>query len=237
MSYNSTAAYHYDAFRPDVHPLILEDLLEAGIQYECGLDIGCGTGRSTTALARYCKSVKGIDPSRQMLERAVPSQKTSFEWFDGHKLPFPADTFDIVTFAGSLFYTDRHEMLQETLKVTRLNSVIVVYDFDVDLEMVTNTLGLRTQIKRDYDHAVSFKGMGDGRISLLSEGNKVIKLSFSPNELAHLLLVDDDLGSLLHDVIDSQEIYNDLLADLMTKFQGQDIVLPVYSFAAKFITV
>ena len=236
MTYNSTAAFHYDAFRPYVHPLILEDLLGEGVQYECGLDIGCGTGRSTLALARYCSSVKGIDPSREMLERAIPSQKASFEWFDGHALPFPDDSFDIVTFAGSLFYVDRIQMLRETLRVTRKQSVIVVYDFDVDLEMVTGKLDLLTQKNRDYDHRVSFNGMGDSRISLLLAEKKLIKLGFSPNELAHLILADDYLGPLLYKSAATGEIYNDLCEDLMRIFQGQDILLPVYTFAAVYKT-
>ncbi|WP_425460039.1 methyltransferase domain-containing protein [Exilibacterium tricleocarpae] len=34
--------------------------------------MGCGTGHSALALTKYCSRFHGVEPSRAMLERAMP---------------------------------------------------------------------------------------------------------------------------------------------------------------------
>jgi SAM-dependent methyltransferase len=80
------------------------------------LDIACGTGVVTRALARRVGStgrVVGLDLNAAMLAaaRVVPSVPgTEIEWREGNALalPFPDQTFDIVTCQqGVQFFPDR----------------------------------------------------------------------------------------------------------------------------------
>lgn len=96
----STPAYdrigaHYDATRK-ADPYIVERLL-ALLDTPIGrvLDIGCGTGNYTLALAGPERSMTGLDPSTEMLGKAR-LKSTAIDWVQGHveRIPLPANSFD-----------------------------------------------------------------------------------------------------------------------------------------------
>ena len=72
------------------------------------LDVGCGTGAVTRALAARCPSghVVGVDPSAILVERArelaTDAANLSFEVGDGRALPFEDGAFDAVVCHTSL---------------------------------------------------------------------------------------------------------------------------------------
>lgn len=79
------------------------------------LDIGCGTGKSTRAVARVAAhgSALGLDLSARMLERARERARregltnVSFEQADAQVHPFPTATFDLVISSfGGMFFAD-----------------------------------------------------------------------------------------------------------------------------------
>lgn len=84
--------------------MILERVLFEEEVFNQGLDVGCGTGYSAGALAKYCTHIYGIDPSQSMLEEARPHEKITYRQGRGQDLPLPDKSIDVVTFAGSLFY-------------------------------------------------------------------------------------------------------------------------------------
>jgi len=76
--YNSNVAKHDAGFRPALHEVILRRLIRPGERFGIGLDVGCGTGYSTVALAEYCKSAIGLDPNQPMLDKATAHPKISY---------------------------------------------------------------------------------------------------------------------------------------------------------------
>ena len=70
--YNESVASHYSAYRPPLHQLILQRAELGTATFPIGLDVGCGTGRSSVALADFCEQVFAIDPSQPMLDAATP---------------------------------------------------------------------------------------------------------------------------------------------------------------------
>src|SRR5699024_11326965 len=68
-AYSDLLAYHYSAYRPPLHALILKRLLAPENSFQTGVDIGCGTGYSARALAPYCEHVYGVDPSQCARDR------------------------------------------------------------------------------------------------------------------------------------------------------------------------
>ncbi len=67
------------------------------------LDVGCGTGHTTRAVARHVREVVGLDLTEAMLEqgRRLAAEEgvtnARFERGDAEALPFPDARFDVVT--------------------------------------------------------------------------------------------------------------------------------------------
>ena len=153
--YDGDVAGYYSLYRPPYHDLILKKALTAK-SFDKGLDIGCGLGHSSVALAQYCNQVVAIDPNVDMLESAIQHQKVTYE----HTVNFTAieeKTFDVITFAGSLYYAKSDDLIDQLSRITKDKSVIVVYDFKIHLDLILDRLRSQTpEGKSSYDHSINF---------------------------------------------------------------------------------
>ncbi|MFB6302391.1 MAG: methyltransferase domain-containing protein [Haloferacaceae archaeon] len=72
------------------------------------LDVGCGTGFATEGLLDHVDEVHGLDQSIHQMERAFEKfgkrGPVRFYRGDAERLPFAADTFDVVWSSGSIEY-------------------------------------------------------------------------------------------------------------------------------------
>ena len=100
--YDEAVAAHYAAYRPPLHQLILQRSGIGTEQFSVGLDVGCGTGRSSAALVDFCEHVYAMDPSQSMIDAAVPHQAITYIKGSGERMPIVDQSIDIVTFAQSL---------------------------------------------------------------------------------------------------------------------------------------
>ena len=103
------------------------------------LDLCCGTGDITFALAQHGAQTTGLDFSAQMLEVAaqrvekspkseVPSPK--FIQGDAQQLPFPENSFDIVTVGyGLRNLTSWERGVDEMFRVAKPSARLIVLDF------------------------------------------------------------------------------------------------------------
>ncbi|MDZ7718847.1 MAG: class I SAM-dependent methyltransferase [Balneolaceae bacterium] len=188
-AYNHAIAAHYAAYRPSLHSTILEKVLPEDPMFLKGLDVGCGTGYSTLALAKYCSNVIGIDPSQSMLDRATEYPNVKYVEGSGEEIPLPDDSIDIVTLAGSLFYINLNKAASEIRRVCRKEAVIIPYDFKIQLNETLALLGLDHQTtKKEYDHTVNFSGV-DGFKEIVNKQDQ-INIECTGAQLAHLLLSD-----------------------------------------------
>ena len=123
----------YAFHRPPVHPRIiarLREQLRLTKPLNRALDIGCGAGLSTAALAPIAELLVGIEPIASMLaHRAAVSREAHFVVARAEQLPFAAQTFDLLTAAGSLNYADLDRFLPEAARVLTDPGLLVIYDF------------------------------------------------------------------------------------------------------------
>lgn len=190
--YDSTAARHYAAFRPLLHGLILDRVIRPNESFQVGLDVGCGTGYSAVALTKYCDRVFGLDPSRPMLDAAQRHPKITYLQGSGDALgQLPVQVFDVVTFAGSLFYAKTDRLRRELVRVCPPGGTIVAYDFEVLINEVIAELGADCPaVASDYDHRANLSDWAE--IAVDSSGTERLRLDVTGREMAHLLLADSN---------------------------------------------
>ena len=211
--YNETTAHHYAAYRPPLHQLILSKVLSEADHCESGLDVGCGTGYSSIALATYCQHVYGVEPSHSMLEKATQHEKITYMEGTGENIPLEDHSVDIVTFAGVLFYTKSDKLVAELKRVCKPNAILIPYDFDILLDDLSQQFGIVIpKAMSDYDHASNFSNVSDF-LELVVEVQQV-SLEASAIELAHVLLSDSHRYSAFSNKYQISNPFQHLVDDL-----------------------
>jgi ubiquinone/menaquinone biosynthesis C-methylase UbiE len=190
--YNHTIASHYAAYRPPLHKIILKKVLSGDKSFSTGLDIGCGTGYSTLALATYCSNVIGIDPSQAMLDRAIKHFKISYSKGSGEGIPLQDSSVDIVTLAGSLFYVNLEKTVSEINRVCKQGALVIPYDFRILLDDILKTLSIHVEENNlEYDYDLNFSGQKGFEEVIVKQ--EQISLELLGDQLAHMLLSEHHL--------------------------------------------
>lgn len=113
---------------------------------ESVLDIATGTGQQAFAFAKYGHNVIGIDITESMLEIARKHNKAGsvkFEPGDATHLRFEDNTFGVTCISFALHdmpLTIREKVLQEMVRVTKLNGVIMIVDYDLPCNELSKAL-------------------------------------------------------------------------------------------------
>lgn len=212
--YDSITAKHYAAYRPALHEMILKKCLVPDRDFQLGLDIGCGTGHSSIALSKFCHKVIGIDPSIGMIENAIEHSKIEYQIFNGANLDFESNTFELITFAGSLHYAKSQKLLDEVVRVTKIDGLVLVYDFEILLANVLNELGFKTNGNQSYDHEADFSGLNGNNISLLKTEEENVSLQIGPQDLGHLLLSVKEQYEFFQKELKKTSVYSELVQHL-----------------------
>lgn len=198
MAFGPDTAWHYEAYRPPLHPIILDHALPKGQHFHRALDVGCGAGHSAVALWEHAVQVTGQEVNMNMIREAEHHASGNLE-FTNRPLRELTETspgdFDLITFAGSLFYQDAGEVWSQVRRLAASRAYVCVYDFEVPLRPVFDRLGL-TMPESHYDHQKNFddQNLGDFRAT----GLQSMKLDFqcTTKELAHLLFSVEEWHSV-----------------------------------------
>lgn len=184
--YTREVSKHYAAYRPPIHKMILECVLPAESRYQCGVDIGCGTGVSTIALSNHCQFVYGVEPSKDMLNNVVSSENVCYLQGTGEATGLEASSADVVTFAGSLFYAKSDLLVDEITRICRPEANVLVYDFEVVLSDVMLELGINmSSSSSGYDHAINFSDYDE--FEALNIHKTSLSMNVNSEQLAHIL--------------------------------------------------
>jgi ubiquinone/menaquinone biosynthesis C-methylase UbiE len=120
----------YARGRPYHHPRTLArvpaEVRSAAVRQ--GLDVACGTGMSTRALADIVEHAVGVDISPEMLQAAPSTPRVSHMLGDAERLPFPAATFGAVTCCSGVHWFEQARFFEELRRVLVPEGWVALYD-------------------------------------------------------------------------------------------------------------
>jgi ubiquinone/menaquinone biosynthesis C-methylase UbiE len=114
------------------------------------LDVGCGTGVSTSVWS--CRCV-GIDPSKELIKKAkqklTKNSKNAFLAGEGEHLPFKDKSFDIVICITAIHnFKDIRQGILEIKRVCKNRAVITVLRKSSKIEDIEKWLIINFRIKK-----------------------------------------------------------------------------------------
>jgi len=120
----------YARGRPYHHPRSLARIRSAlGVgRVERALDVACGTGMSSVALAEHAGTVIGLDVSPEMLGVARRASNVAYMLAYAERMPFPPATFDAVTCCSGVHWFDQEPFFAELRRVLRPGAWVGLYD-------------------------------------------------------------------------------------------------------------
>jgi len=116
--------------RPFFHDEVARRLCAfAGVQrFRSALDVGCGSGQSSIALAAIADRVIAVDPSRGMLSHAAPHPNITYQLGSAEHLDFAAGEFDLVSVGSALHWFDQDRFYSQCQKVMSPAALLAVYN-------------------------------------------------------------------------------------------------------------
>ncbi|ENM5913496.1 class I SAM-dependent methyltransferase [Vibrio mimicus] len=225
--YNIEVSKHYAAYRPPIHRMILEEVLPLNKCFSKGLDVGCGTGVSTKALRKFCRSVIGIDPSEAMLAQVEDHESSEFIQGTGENIPLADNSVDIISFAGSLYYAKSNKLISELIRVCSNNALIVVYDFEVKLDCAMGYLGIKVNPNTSgYNHSENFEGYSELQELKVHKGELI--LGVTSQQLAHILFSSSNRYSPLVERFGNVSPFKSVISELDKMGVVHDIEIDSY---------
>jgi len=189
---------YYDHGRPFHHPRSLARVFAAvgSAELDTALDIACGTGMGTVALAAHAPLVVGVDVSPEMLSAARQAPGAHYLLGSAEALPFPAHSFDAATCCSGVHWFDQDRFFAELKRVLRPGGWVGLYDHYFTGEMLDVPafgVWLREALTR-YPLPARNPMVGDPRAVTPDGFERVADESFADDiELTHEQLTDYQL--------------------------------------------
>jgi ubiquinone/menaquinone biosynthesis C-methylase UbiE len=120
----------YRTGRPYHHPRSLARIsaIVGTAPVACALDVACGTGLSTIALAEHAAYVVGLDVSPEMMGAAPARPGVGYALGRAEALPFAGGCFDAVTCCSGVHWFEQERFFAELHRVMRRSAWIGLYD-------------------------------------------------------------------------------------------------------------
>ncbi len=151
---SKSAAQRYDAGRPYHHPNSIDRIFQwLNRPIELAVDIACGTGLSTIALAERVQRVIGIDPSPDMLSLAKPGLNIDYRLGNAEQLDLPDHSVDLITVASGLHWFKHTDFFAEARRVLKPEAPLIVYENAYRGDTANDNQKLKRWYTEDYQNA------------------------------------------------------------------------------------
>lgn len=168
---------------PDLDALVTAARL---VGRETVLDVGCGTGHTTRAVARPAARVVGLDLTEAMLSEArrLAAEdglaNVEFRRGDAEALPFDDESFDAVTCRlCAHHFGDPRQAVREAARVLRPGGRFVLVDSIAPEEPALDTFLNCIELLRDGSHVRDHR-LSEWRAWLVSAGLRIEEESHHP---------------------------------------------------------
>jgi ubiquinone/menaquinone biosynthesis C-methylase UbiE len=127
---NAEVAARYERVRPFYHREVVAQIARlAGVQrFRAALDVGCGTGKSSVALAEIAEHVTAIDSSAEMLSQAPACENITYRVGSAEQLQFADGSFDLITVGAALHWFDAARFYSECRRVLVPGGQLAIYN-------------------------------------------------------------------------------------------------------------
>ncbi|GAA4007561.1 class I SAM-dependent methyltransferase [Deinococcus rubellus] len=123
---SADGAARYAAGRPDVQPLVLARVEPFLAGTALGVDVACGTGQCSVALAELVAEVRAFDISKEMLAHARPHPRVSYALSPAETLPLPDGCADVLTVFMAFHWLRREEFLAEARRALKPGGLLAI---------------------------------------------------------------------------------------------------------------
>jgi ubiquinone/menaquinone biosynthesis C-methylase UbiE len=129
---------HYDRGRPYHHARTLARIMTMvdGGDLDRAVDVACGTGMSTVALAEHAATVVGVDVSAEMMRSARQAAGVHYLLGRAELLPLGSASFAAATCCSGVHWFDQPRFFAELHRVLRPGGWVGLYDHYFVGEMV-----------------------------------------------------------------------------------------------------
>ena len=123
-------AVRYQKYRPQYHHIPFNIIRNyVGKDFESSLDVACGTGHSTFALAGLSQKTVGCDLSEAMLNEARKNFEIEFLQAGAEDLPFENSNFDLLNISMGFHWVEQGKFLKEAKRVLKKNGYLSIDNY------------------------------------------------------------------------------------------------------------
>lgn len=188
------SAERYARARPRIHVTAVDKIravTRVTTPFSRALDVGCGTGQSSVALAAVADSIVGVDRSTEMLAHAMSNPKVTYYAAAAENIPFQDRQFDLITAGLAFHWFDAHRFLTESHRLLRRSGWLAIYTSGFTGEMVEEpafAMWFRDEFLRHYptpprNPTVITGALAEAhRFQLMSEDSLLHEIEMSADE-------------------------------------------------------
>lgn len=125
----SGVAAGYQTFRPGYPPALFDWLATVAPRREHAVDLGCGTGQASVALASHFAEVIAIDPSAEQVARAEPHPRVTYRVAPAEDTGLQAAWADLVVAAQAMHWFDAARLQVELARIARPGAVFAAFTY------------------------------------------------------------------------------------------------------------
>ncbi|MDZ7804781.1 class I SAM-dependent methyltransferase [Thiohalophilus sp.] len=125
----SKQATDYTRYRPHYPPELFDYLVSLCPQYERALDVATGNGQAAVALGEHFAKVIGCEPSLAQLRNAQKQHTLEYLCSTAEQLPFPDETFDLISVAQAVHWFDHARFNAEAVRLLKPGGVLAIWGY------------------------------------------------------------------------------------------------------------
>ena len=161
-------AIRYDRTRPTPPPALLDMLTQLIHMPHPALvvDLGSGTGLSTTIWGERAQHVIGIEPNadmrtqaRRKIEHHPNAARIEYREGSAHRTGLPDGCADIVTCAQSLHWMEPTSTLAEIARILRPGGIFAAYDYDWPPTLNWELERVYQEVDKRFDELLQERGL------------------------------------------------------------------------------